>query len=115
MWRRREILRFKNETNLQPQIPKQIYKSNAEKGSQHNISVQKKLILWDSLTKTLSVSGCSKTQVKLQNRKRLTNLENGCGGRDREEVWEGHVHTAIFKMDNQQGPTEQQMELCSML
>ena len=53
MWRRREILRFKNETNLQPQIPKQIYKSNAEKGSQHNISVQKKLILWDSLTKTL--------------------------------------------------------------
>ena len=108
-------MRFKNETNLQPQIPKQIYKSNAEKGSQHNISVQKKLILWDSLTKTLSVSGCSKTQVKLQNRKRLTNLENGCGGRDSEEVWEGHVHTAIFKMDNQQGPTEQQMELCSML
>ena len=20
------------------------------------------------------------------------------------EVWEGHVHTAIFNMDNQQGP-----------
>ena len=20
-------------------------------------------------------------------------------------VWDGHVHTAIFKMDNQQGPT----------
>ena len=32
------------------------------------------------------------------------------GGR-RMRVWDGHVHTAIFKMDNQQGPTE----LCSML
>ena len=52
-------------------------------------------------------------QVKLQ--KRLTNLENSCGGRDSEEIWEGHVHNAILKMDNQQGPTEQQMELCSML
>ena len=25
-------------------------------------------------------------------------------GRDSLEVWEGHVHTAIFKMDKQQGP-----------
>ena len=39
----------------------------------------------------------------LQNRKRLTDLENelmvarvrGSG------VWNGHVHTAIFKMDNE--------------
>ena len=27
------------------------------------------------------------------------------GGRDRLEVWDWHVHTAIFKTDNQQGPT----------
>ena len=27
----------------------------------------------------------------------------------------GHVHNAIFKMDNQQGPTEQHREVCSML
>ena len=26
------------------------------------------------------------------------------GGRDSQGVWEGHVHTAIFKTDNQQGP-----------
>ena len=26
-------------------------------------------------------------------------------GRDRSRVWDEHVHTAIFKMDNQQGPT----------
>ena len=26
------------------------------------------------------------------------------GGRDNQGVWDGHVHTAAFKMDNQQGP-----------
>ena len=29
-------------------------------------------------------------------------------------VWDGHVFTAIFQMDNQQGPIVQHMELCSM-
>ena len=27
------------------------------------------------------------------------------GGRNRLGVCDGHVHTPIFKMDNQQGPT----------
>ena len=27
------------------------------------------------------------------------------GGQDSQGVWDGHVHSAIFKMDNQQGPT----------
>ena len=48
----------------------------------------------------------------LQNRNRLTDLENelmvtrGKWGarRDGLGVWDWHVHTAIFKMDNQQGP-----------
>lgn len=26
-------------------------------------------------------------------------------GRDSQEVWNGHEHTAIFKMDNQQEPS----------
>ena len=26
-------------------------------------------------------------------------------GRDRWGVWDGHVHTALFKMDNQQSST----------
>ena len=26
-------------------------------------------------------------------------------GRDSQGVWDGHVHTVVFKMDNQQGPT----------
>ena len=36
-------------------------------------------------------------------------LVGGVGGmigkRDSSGVWDGHLHTAIFKMDNQQGPT----------
>ena len=35
--------------------------------------------------------------------------------RDREGVWDGHVLPAVFKMDSQQGPTLQHMELCSVL
>ena len=30
-------------------------------------------------------------------------------------IWDGHVHTAVYKMDNQHGPTVQQKELCSIL
>ena len=29
----------------------------------------------------------------------------GGGGGKREGVWGGHVHTALFKINNQQGPT----------
>ena len=36
-------------------------------------------------------------------------------GKEREGVWDGHVHTATFKMDKQQGPTVQYRELCSVL
>ena len=46
--------------------------------------------------------------MNLQNRKILTDLENiimvaGVGRKHSSGVWDGHVHTAIFKMDNQQG------------
>ena len=59
-----------------------------------------------------------------QNRNRLTDSKNklmvavggGWGGRmgkrDSQGIWDGHVHTTIFKTDNQQGPTEYHMELC---
>ena len=33
-----------------------------------------------------------------------TNLQLS-GGRDSQGVWDGQVHTAVFKMRNQQGPT----------
>ena len=37
------------------------------------------------------------------------------GGRDSYGVQDGCVHIATLKMDNQQGPTVQQKELCSVL
>ena len=36
-------------------------------------------------------------------------------GRDSQRACSWHVHTAIFKMDNQQGPTVQHRKLCSIL
>ena len=30
-------------------------------------------------------------------------------------VWDGHIHTTISEIGNQQGPTVERMELCSML
>ena len=50
-------------------------------------------------------------QMNLQNRKRLIDLENELlaarveAGTDSGGVWEGHVHTALFKMENQRRPT----------
>ena len=34
------------------------------------------------------------------------------GGKDRQGVWDGHVHTAIFKTDSQQGSTVLHRDLC---
>ena len=36
------------------------------------------------------------------------------GGRDSQGVWDGHGHTAVFNMENQQGPAGQHRELCSV-
>ena len=40
-------------------------------------------------------------------------VEGRVGGRDSQGVW--NVHTVIFKVDNQQGPTVQHRKLYSML
>ena len=60
--------------------------------------------------------------MNLQNRERPTDLENKLmvaggmdGGRDSQGVWDGHVHSVIFKMEDQQGPTVQHKELCPIL
>ena len=48
----------------------------------------------------------------LQNRNRVTDAENklmvttgGKWGRDKLGDWDWHIHTTIYKIDNQQGPT----------
>ena len=50
-------------------------------------------------------------QARTQNRNRHTDLENKlkiAGGKERERnnyrVWDGHIHTTIFKIDNQKRP-----------
>ena len=50
----------------------------------------------------------------------LENLTYGCQGKrmkgsDMQGIWDRLLLTAIFKMDNQQGPTEQHRELYWML
>ena len=37
------------------------------------------------------------------------------GGRDSQEVWDGHVYTTVFKMDNKQEPAVLHREICSIL
>ena len=34
------------------------------------------------------------------------------GRRESKGFWDGPVHTAVFKVDNQQGPTVEHRELC---
>ena len=50
-------------------------------------------------------------------RKQIFNKTLGrlLGGSDTQGLRESHVHTEIFKMDNQKRPIVQYMELCSML
>ena len=59
-------------------------------------------------------------QMNLQNRNRLSENEvivarGKDGERDSQGVWDGHGHTAVFNMENQQGPAVQHRELCSIL
>ena len=57
--------------------------------------------------KTVRDSQTSKTKLWLPGRK---------GGEgDRLRAWDGRVHTATFKTDNQQGPAAQHRGLCSAL
>ena len=58
-----------------------------------------------------------KTETDLQTKIRnLWLLEWGrMEGRGSQGVWDGCVHTAIFKMDNQQGPNVQHMKLVNVV
>ena len=47
----------------------------------------------------------NKTKKKLTYRYREQTSGYQCREGREEGVWDWHVHTAIFKMDNQQGPT----------
>ena len=57
--------------------------------------------------------------IKLKHTDRLKRMNLWLPGGEelgkKQGVWDGHAHTAIFKMDNQQGPTVQHRKLCSIL
>ena len=55
----------------------------------------------------------SKNLSQLQNKLWLQNGKRG--GRDKSGAQAEHAHTAIFKIDNQQGPTIPHKELYSVL
>ena len=55
---------------------------------------------------------CNKLTYKTERDSQTWKMNFWLPGRtDSQRVWEGHVHAAIFKMDNQQGPIVQHMEL----
>ena len=45
----------------------------------------------------------------------MVTISDHKGGRGGQGVWDGHIHIAVFKVDNQQGPPVEQWELCSTL
>ena len=53
-------------------------------------------------TKDLSTKQTQRTNLWLQE---WGDWGGTMEGRDSQGVWDGHVHTAAFKINNQQGPT----------
>ena len=57
-----------------------------------------------------------KTETDSQTQKINLQLPKGKGGRrDKLGGWDQHAITVTYKIDNQQGPAIQHMELCSIL
>ena len=61
------------------------------------------------------IQGTHKIEADSQTYRMISWLLKGKdGGRDSQGVWDGHGHTALFIMENQQGPAGQHRELCSV-
>ena len=60
-----------------------------------------------------SLSGNSLTKYFSQTCRLREQTYDCQGGRDSQGIWEGHVHTALFNMNEQQGPTVYHMEFSS--
>ena len=48
-----------------------------------------------------------KTEINSQSENKLMATKEKRQGRDKLGAWDENIHTAIFKTDNQQGPTVQ--------
>ena len=84
------------------------YKINYEPGEYHTKSDRGRQIYDVTYTESKNTD----TWISLQNRNRLREWTHGyqgeVRGRDRLRVWGWHVHTTVFKTDNQQGPESSQ-------
>ena len=70
--------------------------------------------MWDlKRNDTNELSQKTETDTAFEKELKVTRWKDGV--RNSQGVWDGHVHIAIFKMNNQQGFAIQHMELCSML
>ena len=55
-----------------------------------------------------------RTETDSQTQKTNLWLPKGKGGRDKLGVWGQQIHTTVYKIDKQQGPTVQHRELYSI-
>ena len=62
----------------------------------------------------LKINNTNEFSYKTDSENALNGTRGLNWGRNSQATWDGHAHTAISKMDNQQGPTVQPRELCSM-
>ena len=53
-------------------------------------------------------------EAEIDSQTQITNLPKGKGGRGKLGVWDWHIHTTMYKIDNQQGPTVWRRELYSV-
>ena len=54
----------------------------------------------------LKINDTNELTYKMKETQGLTKITYSCWrGRDTKGLWEGHEHTAIFKVDSQQRPT----------
>ena len=60
--------------------------------------------VWN-LKEMIQMNFCTKLSQTRRLREQTYDAGGRVWGRYSQGVWDGHVHTAIFNMDDQQGPT----------
>ena len=62
--------------------------------------------MWNIKKKMIQMNLLTKQKQTHRLRKRIYGYQGGrVGWRDRLGVWDWHIHTTIYKIDKQQGPT----------
>lgn len=68
--------------------------------------------MWNTINKKEKKNLLTETDLQISETK-LWLPKGKCGwGRDKSVAWHEHIYSIIYKINNQQGPTVQQRELC---